>query len=252
MKPVKLIPMLFSTDMARANMNGSKRMTRRTRALDEMNADPDSWIRGTMFLNKKGELMQTFFGPGMTERGINVKCPYGKPGDVMWMREAWYYLGDNASAESDKNRYHYQASAGKNNFTWKPNLHMRLEACRFFAEIVEMGCERLQDITEDDAIEEGLRQVKATNNGGEYGSVVNQSFYHNAKEAYFVLWESINGRGSSRKNPYVWVIKYRRLDADELMDKLPALLLNQKAEKQQRIRRVVMNYRLMNGKEATV
>jgi len=94
-----------------------------------------------------------------------IKCPYGKAGDVMWIRETWCRFPMNAPDDMGENIY-YKASQKDSSLTeeimkvndvhWKPSIHMPKAICRTRLEITNVKIERLQDITEEDAKAEGV------------------------------------------------------------------------------------------------
>lgn len=133
-------------------------------------------------------------------------CPYGVPGDRLWVRETWR----THSTKHDQIRprdlsphgdvvIHYDASMqfvapflGKG----RPSIFMPRWASRITLEITDVRVERLQEISEADAVAEGVT-VTVRENG--------------ALDPFRELWRSINGPGSWDANPYVWVIEFRRL-----------------------------------------
>ncbi len=98
---------------------------------------------------------------------------------------------------------------------WKPSIHMPRWASRITLEVTGVRVERLQDISEEDAIAEGVECWE------ERGYDDAQDFYRNyhtggdlftAKASYRTLWESINGPGSWERNDWVWVIEFKRIE----------------------------------------
>src|ERR1700744_3603412 len=129
-----------------------KKMTRRTAGLEVINEDPNSWQLFEGFsVDEKGRLEASFHSDdGQTL--ANAYCPYGKPGDVLWVRETWnqYYSGEDSL-------FAYKASDAEFPFKgWKPSIFMPRLACRIFLEIVDIRVERLRDIDQKDAQAEGV------------------------------------------------------------------------------------------------
>jgi len=148
--------------------------------------------------------------------GWESECPYGQPGDRLWVREAWrsgrladpfpprdmtphvvWYEADGAAPE---------ATNGK----LRPSMFMPRWASRIELEIVSVRVERLNDCSEADAKAEGCSssgwQPSYSNpdNAGGDESI-------SAKDAFADLWESINGAGSWAANPWVWVVEFKRV-----------------------------------------
>src|SRR5574343_959908 len=248
----KLIPMLFSTDMARANVELRKSETRRTRGLYAFNQVPDKWVNGKEYLDKKGRLIFPMFHRSSDGNGVPVVCPYGKPGDVMWMRETFfaygYWFRENINCPFEfrditldqvlgVGKYEYMDSkpfvvhksrnAGAIGYHKKPNMHMPLEACRFFAEIVDIRLERLHDITDNDAACEGVRSQFSQQTGFSWiNYLVKDLSEKTARDSYITLWRPLNGYLSWHANPWVWVVKYAVLPRELYAD-----LLNRKLDK---------------------
>lgn len=143
-------------------------------------------------------------------------CPYGKVGDVLWVRETFaYYVDEAGYTHFDK--YIYKAdnsdvcfrhadgfSTGKSG--WKPSIFMPKSACRIFLEITSIRVECLQDISEEDAKAEGVNRTNAVNEWYFMENVYNTD---SALIAFERLWQSING--SWNDNPWVWVIEFKQV-----------------------------------------
>lgn len=232
MNLLKFHPILFQTEMVQANLAGNKTQTRRTTGFNYINENPDAWIYtgtdidptyiigeekwgGDKLKDYKG-LYAEFEANSDFDFYQNIKCPYGQPGDILWVRETWkpiYYI---------PNGYTYKANAHPQmpKKGWKPSIHMPKEACRIFLLLKEVNVERLQDISEEDAKAEG---VKLSGSGRKYlnyrdnRSRVTQFVFNcdTAKESFKTLWWEINGFRDEPfawfKNPYVWVLKYEVL-----------------------------------------
>ncbi len=124
-----------------------------------------------------------------------ILCPYGQPGDRLWVRETWRQDakgGELAHYKADENGRGYWI--GK----WHPSIFMPRWASRITLEIVSVRVERLQDISFDDALAEGMEH-----------SII----MHNPIDDLFVpLWDSINYKKHPwESNPWVWVIEFKRL-----------------------------------------
>lgn len=157
----------------------------------------------------------------------DVPCPYGQPGDRLWVKEThwrwgkWIKNGVNAKG---KPRWKFRANThdfgvqfkapapppkrGKLGWHKRPSLFMPRLAARAVLEIVKVRAERLQDISEADAMAEGVQPIRLGFLDGRDGGNNSRLSYI---EAYGELWESINGVGSWDRNDYVWVIEFKRL-----------------------------------------
>ena len=154
------------------------------------------------------------------------QCPYGQPGDILWVRETWASLGSGADIE-----YGFKAGASGDtldamkfySLKWKPSIHMPKAACRLFLRIKDVRVERLQDITRDDCKKEGIAYLETVQ---EMWSQVGGSWYDYERKtfaslpsgkispsmSFMSLWRSINGAESWNANPWVWVIEFERVE----------------------------------------
>ncbi|HMY69284.1 MAG TPA: hypothetical protein PKN56_26825 [Leptospiraceae bacterium] len=202
-------PILFNSEMVNAILHGTantkaKTQTRRTKGLEEfeMGGDKDYWnYEGiTMHCNSRDHHQFT----GISQERETVCCPYGGIGDRLWIRETFAIKilqpGNNIISPIE---YIYKADYSEDKdrdligvTRWKPAIHMPREASRITLEIMDIRLERLQEISDADAIAEG---IVARN--------------YSAKEAYLELWDSIHGKDAHKLNPFVWVIEFKRLEA---------------------------------------
>jgi hypothetical protein len=194
-------PILFNTEMVQAILDGRKTVTRRKIDRDITNfCDVDT--DGTLldYQNCDGD----FINP------IDL-CRY-KVGDILYVRETWSIhecvkcqAGIPALGGECKCEYVYRASYGATDFRWKPSIHMPKEAARIFLKVTDVRVERLQDITEEDAIAEGMSKT-----------LVDGVIFISAKGNFHVLWDSLNiKRGYGwEDNPWVWVIKFERVEVE--------------------------------------
>lgn len=118
-----------------------------------------------------------------------LQCPYGTPGDLLWIRETWRNVLDTYGCGYEPG---YQATChGKHLYSWRPSIHMPRWASRLTLLVKTVRIERLNDISEDDALAEG------------------RSLIPNDPRGYFPeTWEAINGTGSWAENPLVWVVEF--------------------------------------------
>jgi len=185
-------PILFSTDMVKAILAGRKTQTRRV-----VKPQPITLPQGFYFHPKKNIAIHIIGNPSK-HTAVTKHCPYGQIGDILWVRETWAEYGPIAG------KFHYKADHINgpyvNDFKWKPSIHMPREACRLFLRITSVRVERLQNITEADAIAEGIQY-----NSDAPASITN-------KGSFAKLWESINGPASWQANPWVWVVEFERTE----------------------------------------
>jgi len=189
-------PILFSTEMVQAILDGRKTVTRRKIDRDITNFC-DVEVDGILldYQNCHGD----FINP------IDL-CRYRK-GDILWVRETWsehqeYY--NNSAKVFAEPHYIYKADGVYAN-KWRPSIHMPKEAARIFLKVTDVRVERLQDITEEDAITEGMSKT-----------LVDGVIFISAKGNFHVLWDSLNiKRGYGwEDNPWVWVIEFERVDVE--------------------------------------
>lgn len=207
---MKSRPILFNGSMVRSLLDDIKKQTRRV-VKPQPPADafqvttyhhPDS--RPRFFSWKEG-----FDGAEMHTAFEPIPCPYGMPGDRLWVRETHIAF--------DVGRVHYRADSisdrkGDREYgvTWPPSIHMPRWASRITLEITGARVERLQDISEEDARAEG---VDFDPGEGGFFFVPGQGgcSADTAVGSYRLLWESINGSGSWDANPWVWAIQFKRV-----------------------------------------
>jgi len=146
-----------------------------------------------------------------------VDSPYGKPGEVLWVREAFTIVGtdmvrDEGSGILLKETPQHVFKGEKQPhieklMKWKPSIHMPKSACRIFLEVVSVKVERLHSISESDAQAEGAGISKALIDCKKV-----EPCGHSYRAGFKNLWESINGGGSWQLNPWVWVVEFKRID----------------------------------------
>ena len=201
-------PILFSTPMVKAILDGRKTQTRR---LFKVNKQTITAEESVFFDVEIGEAVYNSIG------GVSWwQCPYGNVGDILWVRETFY----EPLFEKLNGKYYYKADLEEQgwNFKWKPSLFMPKEACRLFLKVKSVGVERLQDISHEDAVAEGIEYIDIeepfTMGYKLYGKhripdlLGRKAVTGTSIESYQTLWENINGRDSWDSNPYVWVISF--------------------------------------------
>jgi len=185
-------PILFSAPMVRALLDGSKTQTRRVAKL-----------------TANGHVKE----PGGHRRwhtadfDARLACPYGQPGDRLWVRETWARddedgslcyradIGQGGEADDwERNRID-----GAPRYRWRPSIHMPRAASRITLEITSVRVERLQDISRGDSMSEGC-------------PFPNMAKGDDPSQWFRNLWGSINGHESWQTNPLVWVVEFKRTE----------------------------------------
>lgn len=247
---MKFHPISYSPPMVRARRAGLKTMTRRrvsnqvSELIHCMTGDPGDEESEVSFrygphrddTGKDQPAEWLCYLTEYPEEGVMPvgQCPYGLPGDQLWIKEEHYLFGTWRTAGRRKDgksklRFEPDQSMGvqfeppngltSGRHTGSPGWYKRIGmfmprwAGRDTDEIVSVRIERLQDITEADAIAEGVDMdtpvTMPFSNAMPWATVTSRP--RSAREAYALLWESINGPGSWFANPFVWVIEFRRL-----------------------------------------
>lgn len=201
-------PILFSGPMVRALLDGSKTQTRR--ALRDQVCAP-----GVMQMAGPG------YAEIVNEYGVHIpgfSCPYGQPGDRLWVRETWAPHPDFPETVR-RGVYRADPECKYDVERWRPSIHMPRWASRIVLEVVSVRVERLNDCSKKDAIAEGIHRYEHIWRDAEYP--LDDVAYEPVKgwptryscpiQAYQALWESINGAGSWDANPWVWVVEFKRM-----------------------------------------
>lgn len=182
-------PILFSGPMVRAILDGTKTQTRRV-----VKPQP------------KGEvefIRESYAGPGWYVAAkphtddYYVRCPYGVPGDRLWVRETWALpYKENWLEAKDDIVYRASPRDSSTPVKWVPSIFMKRWMSRILLEIEDVRVERVQDISEDDALDEGI-----------------DNYDDPARQVFADLWDSINAKSgfSWESNPWVWVIKFKTI-----------------------------------------
>lgn len=198
-------PILFSAPMVRAILEGRKTQTRRVikpqptvseQRLRELGAWADDYTLS--------EQVNAAFQAGC----IDAHCPYGRPGDRLWVQETWLprAAGSAALYRADYGEVEASGIAGMYSDAgrWRSPIHMPRWASRITLEITGVRVERLQEISAEDARAEGVIPFPADHLPAAWTG------------SFERLWESINGPGTWNANPWVWVIEFKRIDAQQV------------------------------------
>ena len=199
-KILKERPILFSGPMVKAILEGCKTQTRRI--IKGVNENP--------VLNKVSWQKDGWYWDEGNGCFFNIQCPYGQPGDRLWVRETWalnngkpcYRAGEFING----NPLYPIMPKG----SWKPSIHMKRADSRIDLEVVKVRVERLQDISEEDSLAEGVEALRGQFEGA-FSAGKNALSGTTAKECYERLWNEINGPENWNANPWVWVVEFKRI-----------------------------------------
>lgn len=216
---MRVLPILFNTEMVQAILDGRKSCTRRSVSSRQFlvmlpdkckNADPDDFLKGKRMMFKPycdmtdAELIMTVY-----------KAPY-EPGDILYVRETWHKyikrVGDGKNCHLAE-FYGYKASVANSedaNEPWKPSIYMPKEAARIWLKVTDVRVERLQEIAYEQISREGVEV--------EYPHVLNGE---EKRYAFSTLWNSTIKKTDLDRygwdaNPFVWVIEFERCEKPEV------------------------------------
>jgi len=235
---VRELPIIFNTEMVRAILDGRKTVTRRPvkDSSSYTKVSPCSnWNDGFIFI-KEGKIK----GSGT---GKQLRCPYGQICDHLYVRETWRvgawdedngeiafdykadgHIGKYVELEDDElfsrlweqscedaekegcevdENERYSWCKGESPCRWRPSIHMPKAAARIWLEIADIRVERVQDITEEQAEDEGFAMPWET--------PLNQ--WISSRDRFAATWNSIYGNWV--KSPLVWVIEFKRIENHE-------------------------------------
>jgi hypothetical protein len=236
---VKESPILFNTDMVRAILDGRKTQTRRivkwfgadglnlnASSLSVSNVAPDKWALMSM-------------GASCWEERAHANCPYGVPGDLLWVREAWapgyqdggrgtifradgsFYLG---ARKHERGPYFHAKEVGSW-IRWRPSIHMPRWASRIMLEITDVRVQRLHEVTDEDAKAEGVEPLQLSSEDIANIQISDENAQikelarllgpgqFSYKAEFRMLWDSIyakRGHGWD-VNDWVWAYTFKRI-----------------------------------------
>lgn len=193
-------PILFSGQMVRAILEGRKTQTRRV--VKPRKFDPD-WPHTT---------------PGIARY---TACPYGQPGDRLWVRETLtakddYMVYAADGGHIDCGEMDWPACIEKRKTV--PSIHMPRWASRILLEITSVRVERLADISREDAEDEGIGLRRVSESDYRWIDYTDKDGGHtfgDPRQSFWSLWKSINGPSSWAANPWVWVIEFKKVGTGE-------------------------------------
>lgn len=238
---MRVLPILFNTEMVRAILDGRKTVTRRV-------------VKDPYHISGDGEVcritgLAIHKGTNVTHGAPYPDSPY-RPGDILYVRETWRPHSAWSGSYSSGCEIEYKAG-GENliidgsviavperETPWRPSIHMPREAARIWLRVTDVRVERLQDMTEDDVIDEGAEPlIQCPNEHRVYdgsGSLIGMcwnedccsggcNFISKSYGELFgeMVWNStIKPKGRDKygwtANPYVWVIEFERCEKPEV------------------------------------
>lgn len=230
-------PILFSSSMVQALLDGRKTQTRRI-----IKPQPNQClVCGKLPINWDKDCLD-----GGSHESINYNCPFGNIGEQLWVRETFAFGGAAEKCQPGNinlvtqehwlnNNYLWYRADGESpclgetigeimagRGRWRPSIHMPRWASRISLIITGIRVERLQNISAADAIAEGLKAISKDGTSIKYGIPDRdgypgtdnfgwdwQDWDSDPVKAYKHLWDTISGSDSWNKNPFVWVIEFR-------------------------------------------
>ena len=197
---MKVRPILFSTEMVRQILDGRKTQTRRVIKPQPVDQDDTGWFYQKPVKRDGIVLMDRIY----------IRCPYGKVGDRLWVRETWGYSArlpmschstrDDSTWLAYPDLRGYKADGLLGYWCWKPSILMPRWASRIGLEIISLRVERLQKISLEDVEAEGLKAFDSSKRNGDCFEFIE-------------AWNKINGKRGFPwiSNPWVWVIEFKQI-----------------------------------------
>ncbi|MFH1635835.1 MAG: hypothetical protein ABIG63_17730 [Chloroflexota bacterium] len=210
---IKKLPIRFTGQEVRALLDGRKTQTHKAIKPQPkpFNNGVHDWAwetKTTAIYWRTDELGESLFMPG--------HCPYGQPGDLLWVRETWKPSRSWVSPEICNDTYiRYKADnsrqvvshnlGGSATDRWRPSIHMPRWASRITLEVVNVRVERVQEIGIESIIAEGIDAEHRTGQGASTEQL---------RSRFAGFWDSINAKRGFGwdKNPWVWVIEFKVID----------------------------------------
>ena len=211
-------PILFNTEMVKAILEGRKTVTRRIVKIPKCIEKQEN---GLYTLCAEDSV---YHDKGFGEIAEYIKMPY-QIGDILYVRETWWrgdIIGVNDDIEENDITLYYADGYIKENLNyetikWRPSIHMPKSVARIFLRVTNVRAERLQDITTDDCMDEGVNRRTRIRLG--YSAKESMEDFNNTqlKDTFKKLWDSTIKKGDIetygyKANPWVWVIEFERME----------------------------------------
>ena len=207
-------PVIFSDEMVRAILNGRKSQTRRVIGGEHgQHADAWAWSPERRMWQSEIEGDHGRYGHGEW-----VRCPFGAPGERLWVREAWAarVSGAHKMRQGTYGPYYRATDASSGTLKWLSASSMARGASRITLEITSVRVERLQEISEADALCEGVERITHIGPCRVMGwhDYAGGAGFMSPIESYRTLWSQLNNKPGRRweDNPFVWVIGFKRAE----------------------------------------
>lgn len=214
MKEQQEKPIIMSTEMIRATLEDRKTMTRRTWGLKKINQNPNDWMLVAVFQDGLAR-----FCKRDDSQELMIKCPYGGYSDKLWVKEKYLVMvpslvsegavrvkySDDIILERMAGDELWKARRLATGGVWKSSLFMPRWASRILLEIKEIRAERLQEITQQDVIAEGIPRYT-------FARGCASTNPPDPRWKFIELWDSLNkARGYSwHSNPWCWPISFQK------------------------------------------
>ena len=209
---MKESPIPFKGDMVRAVLSGQKTQTRRPMKPIPVYPDAFDGLRREIH---DGQVH--FWASGAELPAHKFRCPYGQPDDRLWVKETHARHPQFAEVAYRADGEEFEDADG---FTWHPkwtpSIFMPRALCRIILEITDIRVERVQDITNDEAIAEGAYEVRKVGDDIAHATWTMDGLdgrYDTPREAFAATWDSLYAaRGLGWDvNPWVWVVTFKRV-----------------------------------------
>lgn len=221
---MKESPIPFKGDMVRAILAGQKTQTRRP-----INPQPafgchyeiNGAHNAALHLSDADGTLR-YVPPTGQSKDHMLHCPYGQPGDRLWVRETFAYAQDGTVVYCASMVGSPWDAITRRAITWHPSIHMPRAICRITLEITDIRVERVQNITSDGAIAEGAYEVRKVGDDIAHATWTMDGLdwrYDTPREAFAATWDSLYAARSLGwdVNPWVWVVTFKR--AEEVCQK---------------------------------
>ena len=215
-------PILFNTEMVRAILSEQKTVTRRVIKCRCIN---------TKIQKVKNEIYEVIQGAPATDCFSRKVVPPFKTGDILYVRETWCddccdHVIYKADGESTKVAEYAEEPK------WHPSIHMPKEYVRLFLRVTNIYAERLQDMTDDDCMREGIEPFSkdgklykffVADDEGDWPRCEWRKCPRTPKDAMKIIWDLTVKKADLyhygwEANPWVWVIEFERIGEEEVLD----------------------------------